>query len=248
MGDINYALVTGGSRGIGKAIALRLAKENIRVAFTYNQSVERAKNVLSEMHSISDLNHLSIKTDISNSEEILDLSKVLNDQFGKLHILVNNAGWTEFINHKKLKELTVDIFDKIFQIHLRGSFLCIMEMEKLLKNSEEALIINMASIAANSGVGSNIAYCAIKAGMINMTKSLARSLAPKIRVNAISPGLTDTDLTKGWDSYRSEQIKKTPLGRLGTCDDIANTVWSLFSEMKYVTGQNIIVDGGRLLN
>ena len=97
-------------------------------------------------------------------------------------------------------------------------FLCIMEMEKLLKNSEEFLIINMASIAANSGVGSNIAHC------------------------AINPGLTVTDLTKDWDTYCAEQIKNTPLGRLGTCDDIANTVWSLFSEMKYVTGQNIIVD------
>tara|TARA_B100001971_G_C17845389_1_gene360722 strand:+ start:110 stop:466 length:357 start_codon:yes stop_codon:yes gene_type:complete len=117
-----------------------------------------------------------------------------------------------------------------------------MEMEKLLKNSEEFLIINMASIAANSGVGSNIAHCAIKAGMINITKSLAGSLAPKIRVNAINPGLTVTDLTKDWDTYCAEQIKNTPLGRLGTCDDIANTVLSLFSKMKYVAGQNIIVD------
>jgi len=247
MEKIKYALVTGGSRGIGKAIALRLAKENVNVAFTYNQSSEKAKKILSQLKDISNKDHLCIKTDISKPEEIISLSKTLANEFGKLNILVNNAGWTEFIDHKNLRDLNTEIFDKIYKIHLRGSFLCIKETEPLLKNVSDSLIINIASIASISAVGSNIAYCAIKAGMINMTKSLARSLAPTVRVNSISPGLTETDLTKDWESYRNEQIKKTPLGRLGTCNDIANTVWSLFSEMNYVTGQNIVVDGGRLL-
>jgi len=97
-------------------------------------------------------------------------------------------------------------------------------------------------------MGSNIAYCAMKSALVNMTQSLARALAPKIRVNAISPGLVDTELTKGWESYRSEQIHKTPLGRLGSDNDIANTALALVTSLSYITGQNLVVDGGRSLN
>jgi 3-oxoacyl-[acyl-carrier protein] reductase len=117
----------------------------------------------------------------------------------------------------------------------------------LLKKSDTAQVINISSIAALTAVGSNIAYCAMKAGMLNMTVSLARALAPEIRVNAVSPGLTQTGLMKGWVKYGREQAKKTPLGRLGKPEDVAECVFALASGMGYVTGQNIIVDGGRSL-
>jgi len=248
MKNHRYALITGGSRGIGKAICSKLAQENFHVAFTYNTSEKKALTTLSELKKLSNNNHFCFKADASNPEQITKISLKIKNEFGGLNLLVNNAGWTEFIDHKNLNELTIDIFDKIYKVNLRGCFLTIKELEELLKNKKNSLIVNIASIASVSAMGSNIAYCAMKAGLVNMTQSLARSLAPDIRVNSISPALTDTDLTKDWDKYRQQQILKTPLKRLGSCDDIADTVWSLYDQMKFVTGQNIIVDGGRLLN
>ena len=248
MDNNKFALITGGSRGIGKSIACKLAKEGFHVAFTYSQSDDEAKNTLSKLNKISNYKHLSIKADSAKPDEISKLAKKIRAEYGSLNLLINNACWTQFIEHNNLADLTPEIFDKIYKINLRGSYLAIREHEDLFVDQDNALIINIASIASISAIGSNIAYCAIKAGLVNMTKSMARSLAPKIRVNSISPALTDTELTKGWSNYRSEQIKKTPLERLGSCDDIANTAWSLYDRMKFVTGQDIVVDGGRLLN
>ena len=145
-------------------------------------------------------------------------------------------------------KLFFDIFDDIYKVHLRGSFLCIREAEILLRESVDPMIINISSIASISAIGSNIAYCAIKAAINNMTKSLARALAPQIRVNSISPGLTDTRLTRDWTDYKNEQIDKIPLGRLGKCEDIADAVLTLYNNFKFVTGHNLIIDGGRILN
>jgi 3-oxoacyl-[acyl-carrier protein] reductase len=168
--------------------------------------------------------------------------------YGRLDILVNNAGTTKFIDHRRLEALTPEIFDEIYRINLRGPFLVVRAGLPLLMRSRAPLVVNIASIAALTAVGSNIAYCASKAALVNMTMSLARALAPKIRVNAISPGLTETGLMKGWKAYKAEQLKKTPLKRLATGDDIANVVIALATSLSYITGENIIVDGGRVLN
>jgi 3-oxoacyl-[acyl-carrier protein] reductase len=117
----------------------------------------------------------------------------------------------------------------------------------LLRKNPPGLVVNVASIAAATAVGSSIAYCASKAGLVNMTRSLARALAPDIRVNSVSPGLTDTELTREWKEYRRRQIAQTPMGRLGTVHDVARCVLSLACDMKFVTGHDIVVDGGRIL-
>lgn len=241
------ALITGSSRGIGKAIALRLANEGANVIVNAAKSVREAETTLSELTGIKGQRHCFVQADVMVPEQITDMMIRIKQQYGYLDILVNNAGITSFVEHDKLDELTIEIFDGIYKTHLRGAFLCVQKALPLMKKSGNASIVNIASVAALTAIGSNIAYCAMKAALVNMTKSLARALSPNIRVNAISPGLTETDLIKGWGNYTDEQVQKTPLGRLATCEDIANAVFALLTSLTYVTGQNIIVDGGRIL-
>lgn len=241
------ALVTGSSRGIGRAIAISLAKEGANVIINSSKSIDQAKTTLSELPKTKGQKHSFLQADLKDPEQISRMAREIKEHYGILDILVNNAGSTYFIKHSDLDGLTSEIFDEIYKTHVRGSFLCVQKTLPLLKKSKCAQVINVASIAATTAVGSNIAYCAMKAALVNMTKSLGRALAPNIRVNAVSPGLTETDLTKGWDDYKSEQIKKTPLRRLGRCEDIANAVLALATSLTYVTGQNIVVDGGRTL-
>lgn len=240
-------LVTGSSRGIGKAIAMRLAKEGADVIINASRSIKAAEATRSSLPETAGQKHSFIRADITSPAQISEMMRQIKRQYGRLDILVNNAGSTYFIKHSDLNKLTTEIFDEIYKMHLRGPFLCVQKALPLLKRSKGALVVNIASIAAITAVGSNVAYCAMKAALLNMTKSLARALAPKVRINAVSPGLTETDLIKGWGDYKSEQIRKTPLRRLATSEDIANAVFSLATSLTYVTGQNIIIDGGRIL-
>lgn len=241
------ALITGSTRGIGKAIAFRLAKEGASVIINSSKSQKEPKMVIAQLPKVKDQDHCFIRADIRRPDDISRMMNKIRGRYGRLDILVNNAGTTRFVKHGDLEGLTLDIFDEIYQAHLRGSFLCVQKSYGLLKKGQDALVVNIASIAATTAIGSNIAYCAMKAAVVNMTKSLARALAPDIRVNSISPGLTQTDLIKDWEPYRSEQLRKTPLGRLGRPEDIANAVYALATSLTYVTGQDIVVDGGRSL-
>ena len=242
------ALITGSGRGIGKAIALRLAQEGAHVVLNASKSIDEAKMTLSELPKKVGQEHSFIQADIKTPEQIFKMMDQINQRYGRLNILVNNAGTTRFIKHDQLGDLTTEIFDKIYQVHVRGTYVCVQHALPMLKKDKESLVVNIASIAAMTAVGSNIAYCAMKAALVNMTKSMARALAPGVRVNVISPGLTETELIKGWDEYKSEQISKTPLGRLATCEDIASAVYALVTSLEYMTGQNIVLDGGRILN
>jgi 3-oxoacyl-[acyl-carrier protein] reductase len=218
-------LVTGSSRGIGKNIADTLVKEGARVIY-----------------------HSSEKADVTDLSSLELMFKKIEKEYGHLDALINNAGWTSFIKHSELENLQQEVIDKIYQVNFRGSLNCIQLALPLLKKSSQASIINISSIAATTAMGSNIVYCAMKAALVNLTKSLARALAPQIRVNSISPGLTDTDLTKDWVEYRQQQIEKTPLQRLGTSEDIAQMCCFLLQKNNFITGQDLIVDGGRTLN
>jgi 3-oxoacyl-[acyl-carrier protein] reductase len=242
------ALITGSGRGIGKAIALRLAQEGAHVVLNASKSIDEAKMTLSELPKKVGQEHSFIQADIKTPEQIFKMMDQINQRYGRLNILVNNAGTTRFIKHDQLGDLTTEIFDKIYQVHVRGTYVCVQHALPMLKKDKESLVVNIASIAAMTAVGSNIAYCAMKAALVNMTKSMARALAPGVRVNVISPGLTETELIKGWGEYKSEQISKTPLGRLATCEDIASAVYALVTSLEYMTGQNIVLDGGRILN
>ncbi|MFH0771708.1 MAG: SDR family oxidoreductase [Candidatus Omnitrophota bacterium] len=240
-------LVTGSSRGIGRAIAARLAKEGASIIINSSKSIGEAEKTLAVLPKRRGQRHCFIPADVTAPEQVKEMMKEIKSHYGRLDALINNAGTTTFIKHSDIEGLTTEIFDLMYKTHLRGCFLCVQQAFPLLKKSKDAQVINIASIAALTAVGSNIAYCAMKAGVVNMTMSLARALAPRIRVNAISPGLTETDLIKGWGSYKSEQIRKTPLRRLGKPEDIAEAAFALLTSLNYVTGQNIIVDGGRTL-
>jgi len=245
--DEKVVLVTGSTRGIGKAIAMKFAEEGASVIVNASKHVEEAEKTLSALTKGKAQEHCFIKADIRDFGQISEMMKKIDKQYGRLDILINNAGKTRFVKHEKLEDMTPDLFDGIYGMHLKGPFMCVEQALSMLKKSQDAQVINIASIAAITAVGSNIAYCAMKAALVNMTKSLARALAPDVRVNAISPGLTETGLIKDWEKYKSEQLDKTPLGRLGTCEDVANAALVLASSLKYVTGQNLIVDGGRTL-
>lgn len=240
------AVVTGSTRGIGFSIAEHLAAEGAHVVINAASSQAAIDAAVKKLPGGMD-RHLGVRGDVSCEQEVRALAKEVEKRFGRCDLLVNNAAFTKFIPHRQLEDLTEAIFDQTLSVNLKGPFLMTRALLSLLQKSPAASIINIASIAAQTGIGSSVAYCASKAGVVTMTRSLARALAPNIRVNSISPGLVDTELTKNFDpKYREEVVSKTPLKRLITSDEIAKTVVALVKEMPSVTGHDFVVDGGYL--
>jgi 3-oxoacyl-[acyl-carrier protein] reductase len=168
------------------------------------------------------------------------------ERYGTIDLLVNNAGITRPVPHTDLEALDDDLIDTIFQVNWRGSFACIRAFKELLSNREGGVVVNISSIAGQTGIGSNVAYCASKAAINAMTISLGRALAPKIRVVSVSPGWVYGEYAKRVDpAYLQEQIDKTPLGRLATAEDVAETVLAVATMMPFTTSCIIPVDGGR---
>jgi 3-oxoacyl-[acyl-carrier protein] reductase len=189
---------------------------------------------------------ISIRADVSKDAEVREMVAKVEREFGRLDFLINNAGWSTRVPHRNLNELTANIWDKTFDVNLRGLFYCVREAVPLLRRQSDASIVNIASVAGSTGVGSSIAYAAAKAGVLTLTKSLARALAPEIRVNAISPGLIRTQFAGRPDSdaaFQAEE-KATPLARLASIEECAEVALFLASAATAVTGQTILVDGG----
>ena len=228
------ALVTGSNKGIGKAIADKLEQSGVIVI----------RNGLSGWNANPRQHY--IRGDVGTERGRRKIAGYILTNHGRSDVLVNNAAYTELIEHSNLSELTEKSFDRMYNVNLKGPFLLTTRLHSSLLQSDSPNIINIASVAGTTGNGSNIAYCALKAGLINMTKSLARSLAP-IRVNAISPGLIDTTFVDWSEEDISDIVSKTPVNRIGEPEDIADAVMSIL-DMEYLTGQNITVDGGRTLN
>ena len=228
------ALVTGSNKGIGKAIADKLEQSGVIVI----------RNGLSGWNANPRQHY--IRGEVGTERGRRKIAGYILTNHGRLDVLVNNAAYTELIEHSNLSELTEKSFDRMYNVNLKGPFLLTTRLHSSLLQSDSPNIINIASVAGTTGNGSNIAYCALKAGLINMTKSLARSLAP-IRVNAISPGLIDTTFVDWSEEDISDIVSKTPVNRIGEPEDIADAVMSIL-DMEYLTGQNITVDGGRTLN
>ena len=165
-------------------------------------------------------------------------------EFGRLDFLVNNAGWSTRIPHRHFEDLTDEIWDRTLDTNLRGMFYCVRAAVPLLEKRDGAAIVNIASVAALTGQGSSMVYAASKAGMVTMTKSLARALAPKIRVNAVLPGFVRTRFA-GWPQKAFEDAEKiTPLRRLATVEDIADAVLFFAVHAMGTTGETLVVDGG----
>ncbi len=215
------ALVTGGAGGIGSAICRKLASEGASVIITYNSKPEKAKHLYNELQGE---NHSIFHAPVHDSKALKKLSLFIKEKYGALDILVNNAGITTPVAHDDLDGLTDEWIDQIFITNFRGSFAMIRACKELLIKSGNALVVNISSVAAITGIGSNVAYCASKAAIDSMTRSLARALAPTIRVVSVSPGWVLGEYTKNIDpAYLQMQLDATPLGRLATPEDVANS-------------------------
>ena len=239
-----YAFVTGATGGIGEAIATALAEHGYTIAIGYHSSEQKAHDLVNQL---SGQGHFAVRCAVDQTDSIKEASQKIQSELGSLDVLINCAGVTRFIEHSQLQELTDDLFDFILNTNVRGTFACVRECQHLL--NDNACIVNITSLAGESATGSNIAYCAAKAAVDNMTKSLARVFAHKVRVMAVAPGLVDTEFVKGLDTaWRDTQESRTPLKRLANPIEVANAVIAVVKHLTFSTGRTIYVDGGRNLS
>lgn len=238
------AIVTGGAGGIGSAICRRLAGVGASLVII-DLAVEKAQALI---ETLPGNNHLASDASITDSTALKNLAIHLQERYGKVDLLVNNAGITTPVAHDDLDGLTDEWIDRIFQVNWRGSFACVRAFKDLLTAGDGGTVINISSIAGTTGVGSNVAYCASKAAIDSMTRSLGRALAPEIRVVAVAPGWVLGEYAKRMDpAYLQQQVNLTPLGRLATPEDVAKTVWAIATKLTLMTGNVVPVDGGRPL-
>ncbi|HJV64173.1 MAG TPA: 3-oxoacyl-[acyl-carrier-protein] reductase [Geomonas sp.] len=236
------ALVTGASRGIGRAIALKLAREGAAVVVTAT-SVEGAQRTADEIAAAGG-KALAVKVDVSSVAEVESLFKEAVAAFGKVDILVNNAGITKDGLLLRMKEAD---WDEVIDVNLKGAFNCIREAAKLMSKARYGRIVNVSSVVGEMGNPGQANYCASKAGLIGLTKSVAKELARRnMTVNAVTPGFIETDMTAELGEKTKEALmEQIPMGRLGSGDDIANAVYFLAAESgSYITGHVLSVNGG----
>lgn len=241
-----HALVTGASRGIGRSIALELAKQGAHVAVNYAGSEDRAQAVVDEITALGQ-KAFKIQADVSNEKDVKDMVKTVVDSFGSIDILVNNAGITKDNLLMRMKEAD---FDDVIDINLKGVFLCTKAASRPMMKQRGGTIINVSSIVGVSGNPGQANYVAAKAGVIGLTKSVAKELASRnIRVNAVAPGFISTDMTDALTEEQKEaMLALIPLGNLGTPEDVASVVRFLASDdAQYITGQTIHIDGGMVM-
>ena len=237
------AVITGASRGIGREIALKYAKEGANIVLNYRNSETEALQLKEELDKLGS-NTLIIKANVGKFEDAEKLIKEAKEVFGRVDILVNNAGITKDNLIMRMKE---EDFDSVIDVNLKGAFNCLKAVTPIMIRQKYGKIINMSSVVGVIGNAGQVNYCASKAGLIGMTKSLAREIGGKnINVNAIAPGFIDTDMTKVLSEDQKKNImSQVPLKRLGQADDIANLALFLASnQSNYITGQVIHVDGG----
>ncbi len=240
------AIVTGAAKGIGKAIALKLASLGANIVLNYRSSEEKAIETEKEIKALG-VEVLRVKGDISNISDVENLINTAKEKFGKIDIMVNNAGITKDTLILRMKE---EDFDSVINVNLKGVFNCLKTITPVMVKQREGKIINLSSVVGLSGNAGQVNYAASKAGVIGMTKSLAKEVGARgITVNAVAPGFIETDMTEVLgDKFKEEAKKAIPLKRLGKPEDVANVVAFLASEdANYITGQVIQVDGGMVM-
>ena len=238
-------LITGASNGIGRATARLLARKGATIAIGYHANKERAVAVLG---SLPDAKHSIIQVDISNPKSVEKMAEKIKNSYGKLDVLINSAGLTMPIPHKDLETLDEKVFDKLLQLNAGGPFSVIRHHIDLLKKANQSVVINVSSISAFTGSGSNIAYCAAKGALDTMTKSFARVFGPEIRFLCVSPAAVATDFVTGRDrAALAKAAQSTPLKTIVEPEDIADAILGCVTHLRLSTGTNIVVDGGRHL-
>src|SRR5579859_2805813 len=242
------ALVTGSATGIGRACALRFAEAGFHVVVNYSKSETDARETLALVEACG-VRGVLVQCDVGSDAAVRDMLHTVDREFGRLDVLVNNAGTTWFIDHKNLEEMTEEKWDRILQVNLKGPFFCVRAAVPLMKKSGGGAVVSVSSIAGLSGEGSSIAYAASKGALNTMTRSLARALGPEIRVNAVCPGPVDTRWLRAVMSQEEleKRISHFPMQRPALPEDIADAVIYLATATSLTTGQCLVVDGGRTM-
>ena len=239
------ALVTGGSSGIGAACVRALAGAGARVVIGYHHGAERAQSLLAELPGDG---HSILSISFGDPATLLRLSEQLPQQLPALDVLVNSAGYTQRMAHADLERMTPELFNEVLTANVGGPYAIIRALLPLLRCSAAATVVNVSSVSAFTGSGSNIAYCAAKAALDTLGMSLARALGPQVRVLSVSPAAVDTGFVDGRTA--EELLKKalqTPLGRVVTPEDVALAVLACVTHLKTATGTRIVIDGGHTL-
>ena len=240
--------MTGAGTGVGRACALRFAQLGYGVVVNYSRSEMEAKQTADEVDRAGG-QALLLRCDVSDDLSVREMVKATSEHFGRIDIVVNNAATTNFISHHELDELTEEMWDRMFQVNVKGAFFVTRATSALLGQSQQGAVVNIASVAGITGSGSSIAYCATKGALITMTKSFARVMAPNVTVNAVCPGPIDSRwIREGnpeWDL--AEMVKDYPIPKPSTPDEIADAVLFFATGNRMATGQVLAVDGGQTL-
>jgi 3-oxoacyl-[acyl-carrier protein] reductase len=242
------ALVTGGATGIGRAAVLHLARAGFDVALNYRSSADAARTVAAEAEAAG-AKVLLLAGDVADDAQVRAMLKQVEAAFGGLEALINNAGTTIPTPPKELDAVSVDDWDRVFAVNVRGLFLVTRAAVPLLKRGEAPSIVNTASIVGLRPGPQPLPYAASKAAIVSLTKQLAGALGPEIRVNAVAPGWMEGEwmermLVDNYERLMERRAKATPLGRCVTADDVAETMLSLILSNRFVTGEIIVIDGG----
>lgn len=245
------AIVTGSATGVGRETALALARLGCDVAINYSRSAAEAEQTCADVRALG-VRSIAVKADVAVDAECRALVDAALRAFGRLDVLVNNAGTTSFINHDDLDAVGDDDWQRIMAVNLQGPFQCSRAARAALEADGGGCIVNVSSVAGIRAMGSSIPYCASKAALNNMTVALARVLAPKVRVNAVAPGfITGRWLQQGlgerYDSAKKWQESRAPLQRVCDPKDVADAILSLITGSDLVTGNVLPVEGGVLI-
>ena len=246
--DLGYTgkvvLVTGASHGIGRGIATAFGREGARVAVNYAHDAAAAEETVRAIREAGS-EAIAVKADVSSPEAVRGMVAQVEGALGPIDVLVNNAG---VVRRGGLFAITEEMWDDVVDVNLKGTFLCAQAVARGMVERRRGVIVNIASMRGVEGGASSMHYAAAKAGVIALTKSLAKELAPHVRAVAVAPGYVDTRIQAGLSPEQRRAVEEgTPLGRFGTEEDIAGAVLFLASERaSYVTGQTLLVDGGRV--
>ncbi len=239
------ALITGGGTGVGRATALGLAARGVHVAVNYSRSAAEAEATAHDVEAAG-VEALALQADVASDAAVRAIVEQTAAAFGRLDYLVNSAGHTAFVAHDDLEALTDEMWDRIMAVNLKGAYHASRACVPHMRAAGGGAIVNVSSVAGMTGSGSSIPYAASKGALNTLTKSLARALAPDIRVNAVAPGLILTRWVDGREDFVKSAVDRTPLKRGATAEDVAQTILYLI-ESTYTTGEVVVLDGGLLL-
>jgi len=245
------AIVTGSATGVGRETALCLARLGCDVLINYSRSAEEAEQTAADVRALG-VRTLTVKADVARDAECRAMVDAAVRAFGRLDVLVNNAGTTSFISHGDLDAVSDDDWQRIMAVNVQGPFQCVRAARSALEADAGGCVVNVSSIAGIRAIGSSIPYCASKAALNNLTVSLARALAPKIRVNAVAPGFItgrwlQQGLGAGYEAIKAHQERAVPLKRVCEPQDVAAAVMSLVTGSDMITGHVLPVEGGMLI-